>query len=410
MKKAVILALTSVMVCLSFFTLFTSVYAEQPVGVKVGDWVEYEVSVSGTGSMPPHRDVRWTRMEVISVEGDALSVNVIVRYANESWGSSIWKFNFTEGNVGGWLIIPANLGVGDTFFDASSEPSAVLIQGEEQREVLGAIRTVTYGSDVLREIKEWDKDTGFFICAVEAAKNFTDGEGWYYEDLTVIIQATATNLWNRQILGVDQPVFALLVSGLVFVIVGLVSGLLIWQRENLSKLSSRCSVTIKRVVIVVIVVGVVVFADLILAPFLMNLGLIQSEVNMVMQSVWMSLLLASIGFRYVGNYFTHGFLMITVVIATLIGFASVLLMWSPADSTHLSLVYFNSHIKIVKFVTHGVLSIPALVFGGWFVAIWRPNSTTFPKKSKRVVKWLLIMWVLSYLAGVIGYIIEYLIL
>jgi len=410
MKKAVVLVLSILLVCLSFFGLFTSVYAEQRVGVKVGDWVEYDVSVSGTGSMPPHRDVRWTRMEVVSVDGEALSVNVTVRYANGTWGSSIWKFNFTEGNVGGWLIIPANLGVGDTFFDAYSEPSYVLIQGEERREVLGAIRTVTRGSDELRELKEWDKDTGFFICAVESAKNFTDGEGWYYEDLRVVIQATATNLWSRQIFGLDQSVFALFISGLVFVVVGLVSGLLIWQREKLSNLCLRCSVRVKRVIVVVIIVGVVVFADLVLAPFFMNLGLIQSEVNMIMQSIWMSLLLASVGFRCVGNYFVHGFLMTAVVVCTLIGFASVLLMWSPSDSAHLSFVYFNSSIKIVKFVTHGVLSIPALVLGGWFIALWRPNSVTFPERSRRVVKWLLIMWVLSYLAGLIGYIIEYLIL
>ena len=404
------LVLVSMLMCLSVFGVFTSVSAEPIVGVKVGDWVEYDVSVSGTGSMPPHRDVQWAHMEVVSVDGVAFSVNVTVRYVNESCGSSIWHFNFTEGNVGGWLVIPANLGVGDTFFDAYSDPVDVLIQGEEKCEVLGAVRTVTYGSDVLREIKEWDKNTGFFIYAVESAKNFTDGEGWYYEDLTVVIRATATNLWDRQIFGVGQSVFALFVSGLVFVFVGLVSGLIIWQRQMLARFGSHFSLWVKRGFIVVIIVGVVVFADLVVAPFFMNLGLVQSEVNMIMQSIWMSLILASIWFRCVDNYFVHGFLMSVVVVCTLIGFISVLLMWSPSDSAHLSFVYFNSSIKIVKFVTHGVLSIPALVFGGWFVALWRPNAVAFPERSRRIVKWLLIMWILSYLAGVIGYVIEYILL
>jgi hypothetical protein len=95
-----------------------------------------------------------------------------------------------------------------------------------------------------------------------------------------------------------------------------------------------------------------------------------------------------------------------VVIATLIGFASVIMMWTPADSSSMG-VYFSSPIKIAEFIAHGVLSIPALIAGAWFVAIWRPNSATFPNKSRRLVKILLILWILSYIAGLIGYIVDY---
>ncbi len=49
----------------------------------------------------------------------AFSVNLTARYANGTIGSAVWKFNFTEGNVGGWIIIPSNLGPGDTFYDFS---------------------------------------------------------------------------------------------------------------------------------------------------------------------------------------------------------------------------------------------------------------------------------------------------
>ncbi|MDR2203398.1 MAG: hypothetical protein LBE76_03690 [Nitrososphaerota archaeon] len=407
MKKITVLVLLSLIVCFSIFALFSSVGAEQIVGVKEGDWVEYDIAVTGVGSMPPTHDVRWSRMEVLAVDGSAFSVNVSVRYANESFGSSVWKFNFTEGKVGGWLIIPANLGVGDTFFDAYSEPNNVPIQGEEQRTVLGATRTVTRGSDALREIKEWDKSTGFFISSKEVAKNYTNAEGWYFEDLTITIRATATNMWGRQIFGLDTAVFALVISSLVFAVVALVSALIIWQRKNLAKLSLRYSSLTKKVILAVIIVSVVVSAAIVVPSFWMNLGLSNAEGNMIMQSIWFSLILASVWFRKTGNYFVHGILMTAVVICTLIGFASVIAMWSPADSSHMELVYFSSFDKIAEFVVHGVFSIPALVFGCWFIALWRLNSVTFPNRSKLIVKLLVIMWALSYIVGVLGYIIDY---
>ncbi|MCL2134164.1 MAG: hypothetical protein FWH37_01195 [Candidatus Bathyarchaeota archaeon] len=231
MKKVTFLTLASLLLIFLFFALFSSIYAEQTVGFKEGDWMEYDVVVTGTGSLPPTHDVRWMRMEVLSVDGDAFSVDMIVRFVNGTIGSSVWEYNFTEGNTGGWTIIPANLGFGDTFFDSYFEPYVVPIRGEEQREVLGAVRTVTYGNDSIRHHKEWDKATGFFIGSVEVAQNFTNSNGWYIENLTMTIQATGTNMWTQQFFGLDQFVFVLFVLVLVLVVVGLISGLIIWKKK-----------------------------------------------------------------------------------------------------------------------------------------------------------------------------------
>jgi hypothetical protein len=127
MKKTAALTLLGLILCFSIFTLFTAGYAEQTTGVKEGDWMEYDITVTGTGSLPPTHDVRWMRMDVLSVDGTAFSVNITVRYANETMGSSIWKYNFAEGHTGGWTIIPANLNPGDTFFDYSP-PANVTVQ------------------------------------------------------------------------------------------------------------------------------------------------------------------------------------------------------------------------------------------------------------------------------------------
>ena len=240
MKAVTALILVSMIVSVSIIASPTLAYDEPSVGVKEGDWIEYEIGVAGTGAMPPTHDVRWFRIEVLPVQGAAFSINLTSRYANGTVGSAIWKFNFTEGNVEGWIIIPANLGLGDTFYDSwtffgTREPVNVTIQGEEQKTVLGASRTITYGNDWLRH-KEWDKVTGVFIGTVEVYKNVTSRSGWYIEDLTVTVQAIATNMWSPQILGLNQPVFYGLVAGsVVLAVLILVSVIVIARRKRMKK-------------------------------------------------------------------------------------------------------------------------------------------------------------------------------
>jgi hypothetical protein len=241
MKAYTALVLAGILVFVSIIALPPLAYGDPSVGVKEGDWIEYDVSVAGTGSMPPTHDVRWFRMEVLSVQDEAFSVNLTSRYANGTVGSAIWKFNFTEGNVGGWIIIPSNLGPGDTFYDSwtffdTREPVNVTIDGQEQKTVLGATRTVTYGHDSLRH-KEWDKATGVFVSTTEVYKNVTNRAGWYIEDLTVTVQATATNMWSPDlILGLNQKTFDALVAVIIVVAVLLVASVIaIPRRKRIKK-------------------------------------------------------------------------------------------------------------------------------------------------------------------------------
>src|SRR4030042_4440699 len=111
----------AVMLVFAFSIVTSPAFAtNQPVvGVKEGHWIEYDISITGTGTPPPTHDVRWMRFQVLLVDGASLSVNLTVRYANGTFGSAIWEYNFTEGNLGGWTIIPANLNPGATFYAAS---------------------------------------------------------------------------------------------------------------------------------------------------------------------------------------------------------------------------------------------------------------------------------------------------
>lgn len=408
MKAYAVLVLAILIVSISLIVSPVFASNELHVGVKEGDWVEYNITIEGIGTAPPTHDVRWMRMEVLKVDGDAFSVNLTARYANGTVGSAVWKYNFTEGNVGGWTIIPANLSPGEMFYDFSihnNTPANITIQREEQKIVLGATRTVTYGNDSIRHIKEWDKTTGFFIGSSEVIQNVTNKDGSYIEDLTVTTEAVATNIWIPQIMG-NQAIFALVMSGVVTAGVILASAVVIYKKEAIKKLTLRYPILGKKIVVGAFTVFLLGVAFVALIFFFWNeIGLSDAQINLIIQSYWMGLIVASMGFRKAGNYFLHGVVMALVVIATVVGFSLVLLMSPPSGGSMTS--YFTSPLKVAEIVAHSVLSIPAIAFGVLLVAIWRPSSQTFPAKSRRIVQLTVILWVLSYVAGVFGYIADY---
>ena len=255
MKVFTALILAIILVSVSIIASPTLAYDKPSVGVKKGDWIEYNIIIIGTGTPPPTHDVRWMRMEILSVQGAAFSVSLTARYANGTLGSAVWKFNFTEGNIRGWIIIPSNLGWGDTFYDSSIHtgiPVNVTIQRQEQKTVLGTSRIVTYGNDSLRH-KEWDKATGVFIGSSEVYKNVTNRGGWYIEDLTVTIHATATNMWSSKILGLNQTVFYTLVAvSIVLAVLCLV--IVVGRRKGTKRLTLHYSSQGKIAVLTIITV------------------------------------------------------------------------------------------------------------------------------------------------------------
>ena len=222
MKVFIVLILASI-VSVSFVALPTFADDEPSVGVKKGDWIEYNVRITGSNSAPSH-NITWFRIEILTIEGAAFQANVTVRNVNGTLFSSVWKFNFTAGQIEGWIIIPPNLGTGNTFYD-SSKPDNVTIEGEEQKIVAGASRTIIRASDSIRLVKEWDKATGVYTYSVEHPKN-----------LTVVSNAIATNLWSPQILGVNQPVFYEMLAVVTVLAVLIVSSIIVIPRKKRSEI------------------------------------------------------------------------------------------------------------------------------------------------------------------------------
>lgn len=402
MKAFTALMLASIIITASITASSALACGELSVGVKDGDWMEYNISVSGVGTPPPTHDVRWMRIEILPIQGSAFSANVTSRYANGTVGSAVWKFNFTEGNVGGWLTIPANLDPGDTFYDSSihnKKPVNVTIQRQEQKAVLGASRIVTFGNDSFRH-KEWDKASGMFVASSEVYRNVTNKDGWYIEDLTVTIQAIATNIWSSQIFGLNQAsLYALLASVVVAVVI--VSSVTVVAQRKKKKLSRHYLSQGKIAVLTVLVVVSAEVASIVFFPFY-HIGLSIAEINLIMQTIWTTLVIVSMWLRMKGNYFAHEITMLIVVCAWIVGFSAVLLM-DPFSSS--SETFSSTPLRLVMNGLHGIFSIPALAFSAWLVALWRPQSTTFAIKSKRIALLTIAFWIPSYVVGVLDFIV-----
>ncbi len=399
--KSKTLITVSLLICISILVL--PVFASEPaVGVKEGDWIEYNISISGKGSPPPTHDVRWMRITVLEVDDAAFSVNLTARYANGTVGSAIWQFNFTEGNVGGWIIIPSNLNAGGTFFDSSihnHKPVNVTIQGEIQKTVLGSDRVVTFGNDSFRH-KEWDKATGVFVSSSETYRNVTNKDGWYIEDLTVTIEAKATNLWSPQtIMGVNPTVFYGVIVGAVLA-VSIPATVMVVRRKKFTLTRKQKKITgFVLLAAFVITVGAIAITPMSESQVPLSFR----EINLLMQTMWTGLVLVSMWFRKKGNYLMHEIIMLVVVSATVVSFSAVLVMTPPSSGSWSD--YFSSTANVVAVVVHSVVSVPAIAFGVWLVALWRPNSATYAAKSRRAAQLTAVFWVLSYAVGVLDFVL-----
>jgi hypothetical protein len=86
-----------------------------------------------------------------------------------------------------------------------------------------------------------------------------------------------------------------------------------------------------------------------------------------------------------------------------VSFALVLVMSPPGGSDMAE--YFSSALNVGVFFAHSIFSLPALAFGVWLVALWRPSSPVYPAKSRRAAQLTLIFWTLSYIAGIVDFVV-----
>ena len=179
--------------------------AEIVVGVKPGDWVEYNVAF--TGDVPVQHDVIWCRIEVTAVEGKTVYVDITSRYAdgsNETMSSTV---KLDTGHIGEAFIIPANSDKGDTF---SSYEGTIAISGVEETSYAGATRSVVY-ANTSETMFYWDRSTGFLVEANSSSSEFT-----------MFTKVEKTNIWQSQAVGIDPIVVVVLIAAVIGTVLAIV--------------------------------------------------------------------------------------------------------------------------------------------------------------------------------------------
>lgn len=165
--------------------------AEIKVGVKKGDWIEYQATYTGTP--PEGHDVTWARMEIKDLQGKDMSVEITAQYSSGTTEKIKVTLNLETGKLGDDFIIPANLKSGDTFFDKNV--GNMTIRGVEERSYAGAARTVVHAA-ASETTYYWDQTTGVLVEGISE-----------FSDYTMKTTADKTNMWQPQILGLDPTVF-----------------------------------------------------------------------------------------------------------------------------------------------------------------------------------------------------------
>jgi hypothetical protein len=216
-----------VLVAVLLFMLFCAeaeVLGEVQLGVKAGDWVEYNAVTMG--NPPEEHNVTYARVDILRVQGSEVDVNVTTRARNGTVSSLLMTLNVEKGIIGAWWVIPANLNPGQTFYDAFLNQN-ITINSQEQRTFAGATRTVT-NATVPTRTKLWDKQTGVFMVSMDDLPAYT-----------INVTAVATNMWQPQatpqppqLCGLDPNVFYAAVIGIVAVILVIVAIVVANERKK----------------------------------------------------------------------------------------------------------------------------------------------------------------------------------
>jgi len=176
-----------------------SVKTEVQVGVKAGDWIKLEYTISGWPSEQPYPE--WLKVEFLAVEGTNATVRVTMHLSNGTEQNT--TVAVTIGAGGGetfglsGFVIPANLTVGDSVY--ISGYGNVTIAGETTGTYAGAIRTVVYASFSQYGTYltyYWDKLTGVVVEASITSAS-----------ITATARATETNMWPAEITYIGQTIY-----------------------------------------------------------------------------------------------------------------------------------------------------------------------------------------------------------
>lgn len=186
-KAFLIVAILALMVPVA-----SALAAEYTVGVKVGDWIEYDVdsSWSDPETEPSGFRYEWVKLEIQSLDGTEVTVLATIRYRDGTEETNTISWDLERGGAEPWpWIIPADLTAGDPIAVGSD----MIIDETVTRTYIGASRKVNL-LDMSQSYEDttstwsfyWDQPTGVLL-----------------ELLVNISSPTGTGMLTYEVIGTD---------------------------------------------------------------------------------------------------------------------------------------------------------------------------------------------------------------
>jgi hypothetical protein len=223
MHKSAVLAIP--LTVLMVIALLAVASANSSVGVKKGDWIEYQVTVTGTP--PPRYNVTWGRIDVTSVQGEDIGLYIQTRFLNGSLLLENITVNLST-NPGDSFVVHSKLNSGDEFYNPYI--GNITITSVEQRTVLGSERTLVSSTTEFTTYY-WDKQTGILVQATTTLPAGIDTGFGISEGFTAYTKTVGTNMWQPMIFGLNSTLFYALTIAAVVAIVAIVA-FLVWRKRT----------------------------------------------------------------------------------------------------------------------------------------------------------------------------------
>ena len=188
--------------------LLCPVLAQVSVGLKEGDWIEYEITYTGT---PPETYPETARFEVQTIQGTNITLEIKTDSLDGTKNTNTVSFDLEEG-APDFIIIPSNLNAFDEVYHA--EVGSIEILGIEEYSFEGETRELVYGN-VADLDYNWDRTTGILIQLDQITDTYT--QTWLAIN-TNIVQTQASDLDPMLVYGLIIAIIIILVIILLFVL------------------------------------------------------------------------------------------------------------------------------------------------------------------------------------------------
>ena len=198
----------SLFITLLISFLVTSVFAQDSIGLKEAEWIEYTATYTGN---PPDTYPETARIEIKTIQGTLITFEIKRTLLNGTQTSHTETFDLENG-APNLIIIPSNLGENDEVHH--EDLGTFALEGVADYNFEGTTRQLVYAY-VLDTEFSWDRSTGILIEAIQTADTFT-------QTLTAvntnIVQAQALDIEPTLLYGIVIAVFIIIIVVAVLVL------------------------------------------------------------------------------------------------------------------------------------------------------------------------------------------------